>query len=877
MCGYYGFGNAGDEAILQGILVALRRRQPEVDVAAVCYPGADLHQVGVDHGVDAVDLADTAALLEAASAADLMVLGGGGLFQDYLPTDLDRVFAPDQSNLGAWLGYALTARLLDVPLVIWGVGVGPLTTEEGRRLTRLTFEQAAAATVRSHEARQLLAEIGVDISRVEVAADPAFLLDPAAGMWEEVVANDDAPHEGKLRVGVVLRAWEAAPSGWTQQVAAALDRVVEEHDADVVLVPFQQSDRGLENDAHVALQVAAAMRRVNRRGLIHTRYSPTEKLGILAACEVVVAMRFHGVVFAARAGVAPVALSYDPKVSRLMRELGLEHLTLELDQLTAAGLAERVGQALAEREELATRLSEQAAGLRERAELAAEAAVMAVGAPLPPLEGDLTRLLGRLALQRGADLSRVAAELRARTEQLEQRLRRLEEDHAHLQQAYDRQNEEFQQLLDSRAVRMQRRYWRLRQQAGNPRQLALSVGRRVLPAPARRTLRRFMPGAANGEPLLTAEELAELRQQVHTRLEQILASHRHAPGFVVYPPGIGWTVDLFQRPQQMALAFTRLGYPVIYTLDARYREGLLGVRTLQPGLYLAYLPEELFDLLGTVPQPIYVSYVYNFGWRRRLDRPVTVYEHIDHLEVFEHVYPREDLAAWHREALAEADVVVASAVDLRDEVVLARPDTLLVPNGVDYDHFADPPSGEPPPDLVPILERGGPVVGYYGAIAEWMDYDLVEAVARALPEFSFVFIGPDYDRSMEWKAAFGLPNVFWLGPKPYRELPAYLARFDVATIPFVVNEVTHAVSPLKLFEYMAGGKPVVTPPLREASRYRGVLVGHDREEYVEQLRKAVELGKDPEYVALLHRTARANTWEKRAETILEAVLQKREG
>lgn len=875
MCGYYGFGNAGDEAILDGILVALRRRFPEVEVTAVCYPWADLRQVTVDHGVAAVDVTDTAALVAAASGADLMVLGGGGLFQDYLPTDSDRVLAPDQSNLGVWLGYALTARLLGVPLAIWGVGVGPLTTEEGRRLTRLTFAQAASATVRSREARELLEEIGVDTSGVEVTADPAFLLDPIPGMLDELVANDEIPHEGALRVGVVLRAWEPAPEGWTREVAAALDRVVEEHDADVLFLPFQQSDRGLENDAHVALQVAAAMSRVNRRAVIHTRHSPSEKLGILAVCDVVVAMRFHGVVFAARGGVPPVALSYDPKVSRLMGDLDLPDLTLELDRVSADALAERVELALADLGRLAERVGGRAATLWERAERGADAALGVMGAPLPPPEDELTRLLGTLALHRAADLSRMTAEVRARGEELAARLRRLQEENAHLQQAYDRQSADFRQLLDSRAMRLQRRYWRLREKAGDPRQTAMEVGRRVLPASARRSLRRLFPSTENGEPAPGPEELAELRHQVAVRLEQILADHRHSPGFVVYPPGIGWTVDLFQRPQQMASAFTRLGYPVIYTLDARYREGLLGVRTLQPGLYLAYLPEELFDLLGAVPQPIYVSYVYNFGRRRHLDRPVTVYEHIDHLEVFEHVYSREDLQRWHHEALGDADVVVASAVDLRREVAGERPDTLLVPNGVDYDHFADPPQGDPPADMAPILERGAPVVGYYGAIAEWIDYDLVEAGARALPGLSFVLIGPDYDRSMEGKPAFGLPNVFWLGPKPYRELPAYLACFDVATIPLVVNEVTHAVSPLKLFEYMAGGKPVVTPPLREASRFRGVLVGHDREEYVEQLRRAVELGKDPEYVALLHRTARANTWEKRAGTILEAVMQKR--
>ena len=80
---------------------------------------------------------------------------------------------------------------------------------------------------------------------------------------------------------------------------------------------------------------------------------------------------------------------------------------------------------------------------------------------------------------------------------------------------------------------------------------------------------------------------------------------------------------------------------------------------------------------------------------------------------------------------------------------------------------------------------------------------------RKFPEFDFVFIGPNYDQSMDGQPVFDLDNVHWLGPKDYDELPRYLQEFSVATIPFVLNDVTHAVSPVKLHEYLAAGKPVV--------------------------------------------------------------------
>ena len=144
-----------------------------------------------------------------------------------------------------------------------------------------------------------------------------------------------------------------------------------------------------------------------------------------------------------------------------------------------------------------------------------------------------------------------------------------------------------------------------------------------------------------------------------------------------------------------------------------------------------------------------------------------------------------------------------------------------------------------------------------------------------MSDFEFVFIGPDYDGSIrEHTEVFGLPNVRWLGVKEYGELPGYLHHFDVATIPFIVNEVTHSVSPIKLFEYMAGGRPVVTPNLRECAQYEAVQVADDADDYVAKLRHAaLELRHDPDHQGLLKRTARANTWEVRVGTLIDALAR----
>src|SRR5665811_2161361 len=255
---------------------------------------------------------------------------------------------------------------------------------------------------------------------------------------------------------------------------------------------------------------------------------------------------------------------------------------------------------------------------------------------------------------------------------------------------------------------------------------------------------------------------------------------------------------------------------------------------------------------------------------RALPEARTVYEHIDDLEVFEHVHGRSDLERWHRTAIAEADVVVGSARDLLRELQIHRPDALLVQNGVDVTHFAESGLGVPD-DLAGVAPPGVPVVGYYGALAEWFDYGLLSGIAERLPDHAFVLIGPDYDGTLTKSKVLDRPNVHWLGSKPYGSLPAYLERFDVAAIPFVVTEVTHSVSPLKLFEYMAGGKPVITPPLRECAQYDTVLIADGADEWSEMIGIARELATDPSYVATLRATAAANTWDARVQTILDAL------
>jgi GT2 family glycosyltransferase len=349
-------------------------------------------------------------------------------------------------------------------------------------------------------------------------------------------------------------------------------------------------------------------------------------------------------------------------------------------------------------------------------------------------------------------------------------------------------------------------------------------------------------------------------------LERILAEHPHKKGVVIFPPTIGWSITLFQRPHHLARALARLDYLVFFCERDFESDYQTGFRKQESNLYLANVPFEVFDL---VDRPVVITYVYNAETIYSFRKPVVVFDHIDDLSVFP--YDQTRLKQNFELLLKRSKLVVTTAERLFQSVLQARPDVILVPNGVEYEHFqsACRRPAQPPADLAPVIAAGRPVVGYYGALARWFDYDLVAFAAQKHAALSFVLIGPDHDGSLAASGLQAYSNVFLLGARDYKTLPDYLAWFDVATIPFVINEITLATSPLKLFEYLAAGKPVVTTALPECSKYFGVFVADDYPAYVDLLLIALKNVGDMNFRERVQQEVAQNDWTARARQIIE--------
>ena len=361
--------------------------------------------------------------------------------------------------------------------------------------------------------------------------------------------------------------------------------------------------------------------------------------------------------------------------------------------------------------------------------------------------------------------------------------------------------------------------------------------------------------------------LADTRQYT-ADLQNILDRHPEARGVVIFPPTIGWNISLFQRPHQLARSFAKKGYLVFFCTEAPI-DDLEGFREVNHLLYLANCPPAVFDLLK---RPIIFTLPYNREYLFQLRQPIVVYEVIDDLDVFPG--DKAQLQKNHDILLKEADVVLVTADRLMEQVKPIRSDALLCPNAVELDHFSqatESVSTSTPSDLASILKTEQPVIGYYGALARWFDYDLVREAAQRHVDWNFVLIGPNHDHTLVTSNLLALPNIHWLGPREYSQLPDYLRYFTVATIPFLVNNITLATSPIKLFEYMAAGKPIVTSDLPECRKYPGIFIAHNPKEYVDHLEHALTLTQDTAYIKQLYQTAQENTWEARVSQITSAL------
>ncbi len=254
-----------------------------------------------------------------------------------------------------------------------------------------------------------------------------------------------------------------------------------------------------------------------------------------------------------------------------------------------------------------------------------------------------------------------------------------------------------------------------------------------------------------------------------------------------------------------------------------------------------------------------------------LGEDLLIYQCVDEYAAFSGVHAQA-LADLEGQLLRSADLVIVSAERLYGPRVRVNPRTVLVRHGVDHDHFrkALDPDLQVPERLAGLPR---PILGYFGLIAaDWVDLDLLAHVARRFASGSLVLIGKT---TMDLSALQALPNVHLLGHCPYRDLPAYCKGFDVALVPFPINEATLHSNPLKVREYLAAGLPVVSTAIPEVESLGLCRIGANEADFVRQIKAALN---DPGPNQERSESVQNQGWATRLEEIknhLAAVLDQR--
>ena len=324
---------------------------------------------------------------------------------------------------------------------------------------------------------------------------------------------------------------------------------------------------------------------------------------------------------------------------------------------------------------------------------------------------------------------------------------------------------------------------------------------------------------------------------------------------------------VYQRPQHIISRLAK-DYKILVVeepLKKNQEKAVFSVKKLNSQIHICQPPVDHIDEIGPYLKKHLKQTDFDLGWfysaafvsvLETLDFESVVYDCMDELSLFKGASSK--LLDQEKQLLAAADVVYTGGKSLYESKKLKHHNVFCFPSSVDIDHFASR-NNPKPADLEGIPS---PIIGYYGVIDERIDLDLLKETAAQSPDASFVMIGPLC--KIEEKDLPRAQNIYYLGMKSYDELPSYLQHFDVAMMPFALNDSTKFISPTKTLEYMAAEKPIISTRIKDVERdYSNcVMLIDDAEDFITAIKNPKQNFRR-EYREILEKTS----WDSTAENM----------
>ncbi len=878
--GYYGAGNLGDEAILQCILKDIRAQNNSTSFIVTSW---NPEQTATQFNVEAIHWKDIAALLEASKRADMIILGGGGLLQDYWGIKPDTYLRRASMDITTYASLPLLAKIMNIPCMIYAMGLGPLQSDLALEHTRLAFDRSLVATLRDQASLELLEKTGFIKNAqqtIQVTADPVFTLTTSQEDEKNVARflykRDIDDHTDLIALS--LRFWDQTSSldNWLPRIAEELNRYLAEHEnSQLILLPFQSDPNNpYTDDLAILKHLYQFLSNTWRVHLIEQSISPQFAQTLLQKCDVVVGMRLHSLILAINTGTPVIALPYDPKVASLMKEAGVEEYSCQSISPQPEELTKLIDRAIKNRADLKKKLQTFAS---QKKALALENVNLAINTLNQSQRTPIT-FAQDFAFQTLLQLEKVDEEQEQAQVKNEATLQRIHQLEA--------QSAQLAEIQSSKFWKLAKLYYRIAQDS--PLKFLyqfLTVVRYEGFTPA---LKKSYQGVVKRLQLkqkttFKVSYVDESSIDATQVLQQVIRNlnDRKLKGIFVVTSAFPFDEFYNQRVINLAKFLSAENWGVIFVAWRWSKdEKMLGIgQEVYKNIF--QIPVDMFlenqiEMSGVVAEKKY--FVVQFPHPEFFTSALSlakynfkiVYEIIDEWEEFHKV----GQAIWFNKNIEQAvvlnaNVLTAVSKPLIEKFSSIRKDIHLLPNGYD-------------PALLgkqnrAIAKRNSKntqlQIGYFGHLTEsWFDWDFLFSVLEQIKtenlDLHFHLIGYG-EPNLADKFKQYQNHLTFHGRVQPADLWKYAQNWDAALICFKSNVLSEAVDPLKIYEYGFFGLPVIVKGISHLNSFSYVNVIQTEAQFIDAARQIQNqpnsaLGSKKELDLILE----SSTWKQRFSELL---------
>ncbi len=354
ICGYHGFQNSGDEALLWAMIEAIRKKRDDLQITVLSMRPESTKEL---YGVDSVYRYNLFKINKLFREADLFLFGGGSLLQD----------VTSSRSIYYYLTIIKLALKNKVKVMLYGNGIGPINKQKNRHLTRKILNHVDMITLRDDMSDKLLTEIGVNIPKTVITADPAFTLKFDLPHSHKLLLSELGFPKGEKYAVMALRNWSSAPTDFEETMAKICDRMYDKYGIHTVFIPMQP-----QNDIEIAKSILGKMK--NKGYLSEKILSVKETFSLIGASQLAIGMRLHTLIYATTLCIPTIALSYDPKVEAFMQSIG-QSLVVDIEKVSFGALSKMLDSLISDFDRTKDELSKKLDLLYDKAQENADYAI----------------------------------------------------------------------------------------------------------------------------------------------------------------------------------------------------------------------------------------------------------------------------------------------------------------------------------------------------------------------------------------------------------------------------------------------------------------------------------------------------------------------